>query len=631
MTFLAPWLGLAALAAIPLILLYLLKMKRLPRVVSSTLLWQQSIRDLEANVPFQKLRANLLLILQLLALALIVFALMRPTLPSTYRLSDRSVLVLDVSASMLATDAADAPTRFAQARGIARNLVGSLRQGQRMMILAGTRMVTNGFLEDKARLLRAIDTIEPVEAESDPAPALQLAYSALTAGGEEGAAGAGQADAAAQGMIYLVSDGAGLALPADIEGLGDVLTYFTVGSTGANAAVTGMEFRRPADASDRGQLFVNVANFGPQPRSVLVSLRRRGEEAPFDAAELALEAGQSSGVTFDRELPAGAYEVRLSGDDALPLDNRAALVLSENRPLRAALVSPGHPLLERFLASAPGVEALRAAPEDYRPSGAIDLYLMADAPGLEAPADRTAVYVAPTLAVGPFEPLGLLPSARVLDWNRDDPAMRFVSMSDVRFADDAVIKLADSPRLTPLVWSAEAPLICYARSESVRHYCIAFRLEGSTWPRVVSFPIFLGNVLDEARRAAGLGQATVGRTGALWPVPRDEIDAGVTIEMPGGETVRLDPSGAAAGFARTDRAGFYTVRTGGAERVFAMNLDSVKESDIAPQAELKGLAGETIRGQGDVATGTREIWPWAAIAAVLVLLAEWYVYNRRIA
>ena len=68
MSFLTPtFLALAALA-VPIILLYMLRLRRREVPVSSTMLWQRLMQDREANAPWQRLRRNLLLLLQLLML-----------------------------------------------------------------------------------------------------------------------------------------------------------------------------------------------------------------------------------------------------------------------------------------------------------------------------------------------------------------------------------------------------------------------------------------------------------------------------------------------------------------------------------------------------------------------------------
>ena len=61
-----------------MVIFYLLKVRRHDEEVSSTFLWNDLIRDLAAHEPLQRLRWNLLLLLQLLALALITFAVARP-------------------------------------------------------------------------------------------------------------------------------------------------------------------------------------------------------------------------------------------------------------------------------------------------------------------------------------------------------------------------------------------------------------------------------------------------------------------------------------------------------------------------------------------------------------------------
>src|SRR5947209_4888740 len=87
-----------------IVVMYILKLRRKDVVVSSTFLWRQVIRDVQANAPFQKLRRNLLLLLQLIAAALIIFALARP-FQRFFAIGGRNIVVIvDTSASMGATD-----------------------------------------------------------------------------------------------------------------------------------------------------------------------------------------------------------------------------------------------------------------------------------------------------------------------------------------------------------------------------------------------------------------------------------------------------------------------------------------------------------------------------------------------
>jgi hypothetical protein len=100
-----------------IIIMYLLKRRRQDRPVSSILLWEQVLRDAAANVPWQRLRRNLLLLMQLLIAIALVIALMRPYVAGALTGGD-VFLIIDTSASMQATDVA--PNRMAAAIGTAR-------------------------------------------------------------------------------------------------------------------------------------------------------------------------------------------------------------------------------------------------------------------------------------------------------------------------------------------------------------------------------------------------------------------------------------------------------------------------------------------------------------------------------
>ena len=107
MTLLTPMMGLiAALIVVPLLVaLYMLKLRRTRRDISSTLLWKSQTEDVRANALMQRLRLSPLFLLQCLLLLLLALALMQPVLNGWTRPSGRVVLLIDQSASMQTLDA----------------------------------------------------------------------------------------------------------------------------------------------------------------------------------------------------------------------------------------------------------------------------------------------------------------------------------------------------------------------------------------------------------------------------------------------------------------------------------------------------------------------------------------------
>src|SRR5947207_14071251 len=102
------------LVPVAIVLLYFLKLKRTPLSVPSTFLWRKSIEDLHLNALFQWLRQNLLLLLQLLAILVLIYAVMDFRLYGDTSEGKHYILMIDNSASMSATDIA--PNRLHQAK-----------------------------------------------------------------------------------------------------------------------------------------------------------------------------------------------------------------------------------------------------------------------------------------------------------------------------------------------------------------------------------------------------------------------------------------------------------------------------------------------------------------------------------
>src|SRR3954452_22350942 len=155
----------AVLLGIPvgIIALYFLKLRRRPVQVPSTLLWRRSLEDLHVNSLFQRLRKNLLLVLQLLAALLAMLALTCPRIKGTGVQGQRFVLAIDDSASMSATDIK--PTRLARAKEDAKKVVASMESDDLAMVItfSDRAKVVSNYTSDRRLLAQRIDAIQPSE------------------------------------------------------------------------------------------------------------------------------------------------------------------------------------------------------------------------------------------------------------------------------------------------------------------------------------------------------------------------------------------------------------------------------------------------------------------------------------
>src|SRR6267142_6263301 len=246
MNFLAP-IAFVFAASIPVVVVfYLLKRKRVVRLVSSTLLWHKFLSETQASAPFQKLRKNWLLILQFILLIFAVLALSRPYFATKAKPAQLRVVILDGSASMQATD--ETPSRFEKARAEALKWVDSLAGSDQMVVLqAGANTeVKQSATSEKAALRRALQACVCSDSPTRLVPALKMAESLVR----------DQRNA----EIHLFSDGAVPELN-EFENKALPLVYHRVGKGANNVGITALDVRaNPEDARQRA-VYASMANF----------------------------------------------------------------------------------------------------------------------------------------------------------------------------------------------------------------------------------------------------------------------------------------------------------------------------------------------------------------------------------
>lgn len=623
MSLLTPLALISALIVGPLIVaMYLLKLRREERRVSSTFLWQRMVRDVEANAPWQRLRRNWLLFLQLLLLLLLAVALARPFFLTTGISGRNLIIIIDRSASMAATDVS--PSRLEAARRQAQTLVDQLPEGGRATVIAvGGRMeVVAASTTDRRQLYDAIRSITlDVGGRGDLSQALALAT----------ALAAREPDS----EVAIISDG-NVEIPADIR-VPATVRYFPIGQRAENVAISAMAMQ-PGPAGQT--LFVQATNYGPASVARRLDLYLDG--ALFNAYELNLgpDGAPDAIQTVIADVPAQVRvaEARLSPaptSDFLTSDDRAWAVSAAGSGVEVRVVGPGNRFLETALSLLPGITATKATTPTVSGDAAPQITIF-DRVVPDTLPTGNLVFIAPMRSTDLFSVTGvvefpLLRPAPIVLEGQAPPLLRNVSVSEVNVL--RAMRIETGIWARTLVEGDGSPMLLAGEREGRRIVILAFALQDSDLPLQVAFPLLISNIIGYLAPGSGLDSSQIA-PGQPIAVAVDPAVTAVRVVRPDGRVDAAQIQGGQAIYADTDALGPYLIEQVRNNQVveqrrFAINLFTPEESRIAPASELRvpqisGLQQAVTREQ----VGRQEIWRWLAAAAILVVIIEWLVYQR---
>lgn len=668
MPFVSP-LALLGLLFVPLVVaMYMLKLRRDERPVPSTLLWARLVADIEANAPWQRLRRSLLLLLQLLLVVILALLAARPFTERTAGLARDLVLVVDVSASMGATDVR--PDRLSRAKEEAIAALRELPAGGRVSVIAAgrsARVVANGTT-DIGRVKQAISSLAVTASPGDLGDALRLA-SAL-------AARSGDAE------VLVVTDAA--SPPPEVT-LDARVRVIRVGEDRGrrNQAIVALAVRTAPSAITRS-VFVSIAN--PDLETAERRLELWGDERLLEARDVFLDPQARADVLID-DVPrdVSVLEVRLvakdiasggANPDQLAIDDRAWAIVPPDRLRRILLVSEGDPYLETALSYLPNAELYGVSPEDYGAGTKPELFDLVIFEGTlpkELPA-RPILAIAPSASSVLGEVSGTLRDPGIGALDPDEPVLRYVDLSTTHIGEATKLTLPAWAR-TIVPGPSGAPLLYAGERAGLRTAVLAFEPRRSDLPLQVAFPILVSNLVGELLGGSGGPlEAVVPGSPVTLPVPTGA--SGVRVERPDGSTADLAPGtlgGASVTFSGTDLLGVYTVTPLGATASpapggsgappssastgasgppgstpppvdpnaplrFAVDLFDVGESTIAPGSaaaiETLGRASDASPGAGvngtpvDRPAARDELWVPLLMLVLAALMVEWAVYER---
>ena len=642
----------AAAVTLPLLLLlYFLKLKRREQIISSTLLWKRAVQDLQVNAPFQKIRRNILLLLQLLMLLAILLALAAPILSLTAGPARRFVLLIDRSASMSANDVE--PTRLDAAKKQASTFIESLRgrtffslkdQSDQVMIIAfdhNAKVMCN-FTSDKHQLYSAIDAINPSDGGSALAKAIVVARAFAQSPGTE----ANNRSAQTPAQLILFSDGRIQDVEQIVVGP-DELIFNCIGKAQQNIAITAMQARRSYENPEEISVFATIVNFDTQQATCDVQLSINEDVQAVRAVTIPPQESSENTVTVQpgkvsidfslSHVDAGVLEVRQLKPDSLPSDDAAWAILSPPGKLKVLLVTAGNIVLESALQACPLANLELCSPEEFKAIdfGALsveksyDVIVLDNHIPAQLPRCRYLVFGHPPDGIDVSVP-EQMENQVIVDWRPRHPVLKYVNLMNLFAAKCYKMNLPRDAEV--LAEFGQSPAIVLLRRIGSIFLLAGFDVLQSTWPFEPSFILFCYNATAFLGMQAGQNQQTNLKVGQPIILEGLKPETPAKISGPGfsENEVKANTSGTIR-FPAVDNVGVYGLEIPDQPlRLFAVNLIDLQESNIKPVREIV-LSSQTVEAkENPIGRTNLTLWPFLVTIALVLACAEWLIYNSKV-
>ena len=621
MNFLSPTAFLLFGLAAPIVALYILKLRRRREPVSTLQFWEQIFREKQTTSLFQKLKHLLSLLLQLLFLALLVLALARPQFAFMTKSARQVILIIDRSASMNALN--DAVSRLESAKRGALQMVDNLRFIDEMMVISchTQPIIHSPFTNHQKSLRGAIESIAPTDVKTNLQPALAVAHSV--------------AQTKPNPEIFVLSDFHQIpdTLLAQHESpdtqLADTkvrLLSVNLGEEG-NVGITQFRVRKSLVNAFDYQTLLTVVNASIEEKSFNVELYLN--DALLDVRPYTLAPGESKSELFTNfTMEGGRLKAALDVEDALSTDNVAYAALPKREQIPVLLVTPDNPFLENALAVDEKLDLTVVTPDQYDPDTVgydvtiFDRYN----PPILGDGNYMFIYPPKSGAIwGIGEPLE---TPIITEWERDHPILRHVHLDNVQITEAYQVQVPATANV--LVRSFDDPLLMVEESQDRRIVFIAIDTLKSDLPLRIAFPLIVANTIQWFQGKSEIEEYHL-QTGEILKKRIDEAAAikSVTIVGPGGDSWEIPVEKDELLFDETAAVGFYELKIGEDEEVWAVNLTDAAESQIHAAQGLEDLLDEEEVVLGGAALLNYPPWIYLVLLAVLLSAVEWFLYQRR--
>ncbi|MBP1961425.1 vWA domain-containing protein [Paenibacillus aceris] len=619
-----------------ILLLYMLKRRYIDTEISSHMLWRRILREQEANQPWQRLKRQLLLLLQLLAASLLVLALMQPLIREQQTAKSHIFFVLDASASMQTTTH-QGLTRLEQAKQGILSYVKEEAPNRTysLMVIKDQPELILQKESDVSALRGALDKVAPFYGKTNVQESLSLA-SALTREESDG-----------EVRIYTdrqwaeKADEIIFSVPVQVVSVqGSVEAALPPEDAAINVSIS--QFGVKNNETDVRAVAV-LKNWSTVNTVVETKLFADTQIVRTDSVQL--KAGEQKSIFMEKLASANVYKLQLVTKDALEADNTSYAFPEGTGRTQIAYVGEGNLFLQKalLLAKADVLHIQKSKDGIYpAPIGqAPDLILLdgVDESSLKTngwqkilvskPVWRFASSAESTKAMVPKAPFTI----------EEHPVMRYIRLQDVNVA-HVQIRVA-LPWEKAIVSSDGVPLLLAGTEEGAARLSFTFPLEQSDLALRTEFPILVQNAVAWLTQHQGgnLGRATAGERIDM-PLHTQAAKAVWTADKEGASEEQAERNGKGLAARQTvpNLPGLYMFKEFDEEgrelqaRLLEVVMDA-RESDVntfnASKLSFKPISEQTLQNKGnDPSVGFTSLMPWLVMILLMLLVIEWEVYRR---
>ena len=585
MTFLTPAAFYFLTASAFLVLISFLRSRSRRSEVSALFLWVGLTEVPEPHAVRLRRWMDPLLFLQLAVLAVIVFAMVQPMWRTKQRVFSGLALIVDASASMR-TQNDEGRTRYDLAVDRIHEILAEATS-PRMTLIRYSRQpaVLVPPTADEGAVLRALATSGPTWFGDGAVGTLVNVMSTV--------GGIGSYD-----RIVLFSDHT----PSDLRAGVDVELF----QDGRNVGITAFTVRENLTGPG-ASVFLELRNETDEYLEPLVTIRDE-----FFGTAVPLLLGPTTTEQYVVPLPSSRgteFTGTLEVDDDFRFDNVRYFSLARPSSLRVHWIGPDN----RFL---------RAALESVLPL----VLVSADEPAdltilvnqtLDELMDGNVVLVQSQIAgvvrLGDLQPGGFTEVEDV-----DHPLLAGIE-ADAIYVEELPATEFFVPA-TVLLSVNNHPLVTDIEADQRSILAFSTDLKSTNLPITVDFPLLVRNLLASMQRLPSPLAHEWRNVGHL--IDAREFGTFLTAVEPSGRMIELPAEQRAV---PTDQPGFYRLETRDGVIPVAINIDSAESAQMHGEARRS----DSTDGQSAEREIYRRLWPYLAIAALLLLLTETIVYVQK--